>query len=355
MPARTVSEIAAICEGDIEGDGGLLITGANSLESAKETELSFVANSKALTLARSSRAGCLLVPKDFAENGTWARIRVANPRVAFVRALASLYPPPKHEAGIHPSALIASTAQISKTASIGAFVTIGEHTSVGEQCVIGAHCSIGSSVSVGDRTALRPNVTLYDGVRIGSRVLLHSGCVIGADGFGFALVQDHYEKFPQVGTVEIEDDVEIGASSCVDRAALGVTRIGEGTKLDNMVHIAHNCQIGRHVVIAAQTGFSGGVTVGDYAVIGGQVGVGDKATIESRAVVGSGAGILTSARVGAGEPVWGVPARPLRQHLKGLAYIGKIPDLQSELRETKRKLQALEAQLSTREAGDRGQ
>ena len=122
--------------------------------------------------------------------------------------------------------------------------------------------------------------------------LLHSGCVIGADGFGFALVEDHYEKFPQVGTVEIEDDVEIGANSCVDRAALGVTRIGQGTKLDNMVHIAHNCQIGRHVVIAAQTGFSGGVTVGDYAVIGGQVGVGDKATIESRAVVGSGAGIL---------------------------------------------------------------
>ncbi len=254
--------------------------------------------------------------------------------------------------GIHPTAVIASTAQISKTAIVGAFATVGEGTTVGEQCVIGTHCTVGDSVRIGDCTILRPNVTVYDGVRIGSRVLLHAGCVIGADGFGFALVEDHYEKFPQVGTVEIEDDVEIGANSCVDRAALGVTRIGQGTKLDNMVHIAHNCQIGRHVVIAAQTGFSGGVTVGDYAVVGGQVGVGDKATIESRAVVGSGAGILTSARVAAGEPVWGVPARPLRQHLKGLAYIGKIPDLQNELRETKRKLQALEAQLSEAEAKD---
>lgn len=353
MAARTVAELAAICEGEIDGDAGLVITGANALESAGETDLSFVGNNKALTLARSSRAGCLLVPKDFAETGTWARIRVANPRIAFVRALASLYPPPKTESGVHPTASIASTARISETATVEAFASIGDHAVIGELCVIGAHCYIGNSVSIGDGTVLRPNVTLYDGVRIGSRVLLHAGCVVGADGFGFALIQDHYEKFPQVGTVEIEDDVEIGANSCVDRAALGVTRIGEGTKLDNMVHIAHNCQIGRHVVIAAQTGFSGGVTVGDYAVVGGQVGVGDKATIESRAIVGSGAGILTSARVTAGEPVWGVPARPLRQHLKGLAYIGKIPDLHSELRETKRKLESLEARLAQGAGTDR--
>jgi UDP-3-O-[3-hydroxymyristoyl] glucosamine N-acyltransferase len=346
MPGRTVAELAVVCEGEIEGNAGLVITGANALESANETELSFVANDKAVTLARTSRAGCLLVPKTFGENGGWTRIRVANPRVAFVRALASLYPPPKSEGGIHPTASVAASAQISEGATVEPFATIGEHAVIGDGCVIGAHSAIGNSVRIGDGTVVRPHVTIYEGVRIGARVLLHSGCVIGADGFGFALVEDHYEKFPQVGTVEIEDDVEIGANCCVDRAALGVTRIGKGTKLDNMVHIAHNCQIGRHVVIAAQTGFSGGVTVGDYAVVGGQVGVGDKATIDSRAIVGSGAGILTSARVHAGEPVWGVPARPLRQHLKGLAYIGKIPDLQNELRETRHKLQAIEAQLS---------
>jgi UDP-3-O-[3-hydroxymyristoyl] glucosamine N-acyltransferase len=346
MPAQTVAELAVLCEGEVDGNAGLIITGANALDTALETELSFVSNSKAAVLARSSRAGCLLVSGNFAEHGSWTLIRVANPRIAFVRALSRLYPVPEHQPGIHRTALIASTAQVAASAAVGPFATIGEHSVVGDHCVVGAHCTIGESVSLGSGTVLRSNVTLYDGVRLGSRVLLHSGCVIGADGFGFALVHDRYEKFPQVGTVEIEDDVEIGANSCIDRAALGVTRIGRGTKLDNMVHIAHNCQIGQHVVIAAQTGFSGGVTVGDYAVIGGQVGVGDKATIEGKAVVGSGAGILTSATITAGEPVWGVPARPLRQHLKGLAYIGKIPDLQKEVRETRRKLLAMEAQLA---------
>jgi UDP-3-O-[3-hydroxymyristoyl] glucosamine N-acyltransferase len=196
---------------------------------------------------------------------------------------------------------------------------------------------------IGAQTRLHTHVTVYDDVRIGSRAILHAGCVIGADGFGFALTGDHYEKFPQVGTVRIEDDVEIGANSCVDRAALGVTIIGTGTKLDNLVHIAHNCQIGKHVVIAAQTGFAGGVVVEDYAVIGGQVGAGEKARIASRAVVGSGAGILSSQTVHAGEPVWGTPARPLRQHLKGLAHISKIPGLREEIRALKRQISASES------------
>ena len=151
---------------------------------------------------------------------------------------------------------------------------------------------------------------------MGHRAVLHTGCVIGADGFGFVFEGGRYEKFPQVGTVEWGDDVEVGANSCVDRGALGATRIGEGTKLDNLVHIGHNCRIGRHVVIAAQTGLSGGVEVGDYAVIGGQVGIGDKARIEPGAVLGSGCGVLTSKIVRAGEPVWGTPARPLKQYLE---------------------------------------
>src|SRR6185503_11112168 len=155
-------------------------------------------------------------------------------------------------------------------------------------------CHIGRGVSIGERSLLHAGVTVYDDVEIGARAVLHSGCVIGADGFGFVMAGDHYEKFPQVGRVVIGDDVEIGANSCIDRAALGVTWVGDGAKLDNMVHIGHNCRIGRHVVIAAQTGFSGGVVVEDYAVIGGQVGIGDKARIESRAVLGSGCGILTS-------------------------------------------------------------
>jgi UDP-3-O-[3-hydroxymyristoyl] glucosamine N-acyltransferase len=189
---------------------------------------------------------------------------------------------------------------------------------------------------------LHANVSIYDDVDIGRGVILHSGCVIGADGFGFVLENNRYEKFPQIGRVEIGDFVEIGANSCVDRAALGTTHIGEGTKLDNMVHVGHNCRIGRHVVVAAQTGFSGGVVVEDYAVIGGQVGIGDKARIESHAVLGSGCGILSSKIVRAGQVVWGTPARPLKQHLEQLAYVARLPEMHDELGEIKRRISDLE-------------
>jgi UDP-3-O-[3-hydroxymyristoyl] glucosamine N-acyltransferase len=161
---------------------------------------------------------------------------------------------------------------------------------------------------------------------------------LGADGFGFVLTGRHYEKFPQIGTVEIGDDVEIGANSCVDRAALGVTRIGNGTKIDNLVHVGHNCRIGNHVVIAAQTGFSGGVVVEDHAVIGGQVGIGDKARIESGAVLGSGCGILTSKIVRGGQVVWGTPARPLKEYLAQLANLARLPRLREEVNELKRQI-----------------
>jgi UDP-3-O-[3-hydroxymyristoyl] glucosamine N-acyltransferase len=167
---------------------------------------------------------------------------------------------------------------------------------------------------------------------------LHSGCIIGADGFGFVLTDQGYEKFPQVGRVVIGNDVEVGANSCIDRAALGVTSIGHGTKLDNMVHIGHNCQIGCHVVIAAQTGLSGGVVVEDYAVIGGQVGIGDKARIQSRAVLGSGSGVLTSKIVRSGQVVWGTPARPLKQYLRQLAAFSRIEELREDVARLKRDL-----------------
>src|SRR5439155_2247544 len=176
----------------------------------------------------------------------------------------------------------------------------------------------------------------------GRGTVLHSGAVIGADGFGYVMERERWHKFPQVGRVEIGSFVEIGANSCVDRAALGVTEIGEGTKIDNMVHVGHNCRIGRHVVVAAQTGFSGGVVVEDYAVIGGQVGIGDKARIESGAVLGSGCGILTSKIVRKGQVVWGTPARPLKEHLEQLANLARLPELRKELDELKRRLEKME-------------
>jgi len=337
MPALTTAQIAAVCGGKLEGDSERLITGANTLDQAGPAELAFAANPKAVEQARSSRAGCLIVPEWFAAQGPWTVIRVSEPRVAFARALAALYEKPRPQGFIDPTARIDPSARVGPDCVIGAYVTIGAHSEIGRACSIGAGCHIGEEVYIGEDSMLHAGVTVYDRVRIGARVVLHSGCVIGADGFGFTLTADHYEKFPQVGTVEIGDDVEIGANSCVDRAALGATRIGEGTKIDNLVHIAHNCSIGKHVVIAAQTGFSGSVTVGDYAVIGGQVGVGEKAQIEAKAVVGGKAGILVSQRVRAGEPVWGIPARPLKQHLKNLAQLNRLGELRQEIQALKRK------------------
>ena len=330
-----VARIAELVGGVCEGDGALEIRGAAPLESAQPDEISFVGNRKAAAAATGSRAGCLIVTSDFPAGRTL--IRVSEPRAALARAIGHLYPKPPAKPGIHPSVIVADNVEIGARVSIGPHASVGAGTRIGDGAVIGAGCAIGAGVKIGRDCLLHANVICYDGVSIGSNVVLHSGCVLGADGFGFILTGDHYEKFPQIGRVEIGDYVEIGANSCVDRAALGVTEIGEGAKLDNMVHIGHNCRIGKHVVIAAQTGLSGGVVVEDYAVIGGQVGIGDKAKIERGAVLGSGCGILTSKIVRKGQVVWGTPARPLKEHLEQLANLSRLPELRKDVVELKRR------------------
>jgi len=328
-----VQEIAELIHGTIEGDGTREIATAASLDTAEAADVAFVAKGKN---GSHSRAGCLIVNAD--HPGGRTLIRVREPRTAFAQVVTKLYPPPPIQAGIHPSAVVSADAWIGVNVSIAAHVAIGAGSHIGDRSRIGPGCAIGAGVTVGNRATLHARVTIYDGVTIGDRVVLHSGCVIGADGFGFVLSGDHYEKFPQIGRVVLGNDVEIGANACVDRAALGSTEIGDGTKLDNMVHIGHNCQIGRHVLIVAQTGLSGGVVVEDYAVIGGQVGIGDKARIESRAVIGSGAGILTSKIVRSGQVVWGTPARPLKEYLQQLAHLAQLPALKRRLIELEKKI-----------------
>ena len=321
----TVGEIARSLGASAEGDAGLEIVQAQALEDAGPSDISFAEGRRAEKRLLQSRAGCLLVAPEFESRGGPALIRVAAPRASFARVISLLHPKRPARPGVDPTASVAPSARLGEDVSIGPMAVVGENAVIGARTVVGAGSVIGDNATIGEDSLLHAGVTLYPGVRVGARALLHSGCVIGADGFGFVFENGRYEKFPQVGTVEIGDDVEIGANSCVDRAALGATRIGDGTKLDNMVHIGHNCRIGRHVVIAAQTGLSGGVEVGDHAVIGGQVGIGDKARIESGAVLGSGCGILTSKIVRAGEPVWGTPARPLRQYLERLAVFDRLP------------------------------
>ncbi len=338
-----VQELADWLGATFEGDGEKQIRRAAPLESAGGDDLAFVADRKAEQQAPQSAAGCLIVPPGFANPGFRTLIRAVEPRTAFARAVTRLHPPAPTPTGIHPTALIAPGVEIGAGVSIGPYTTVGEGTRIGPRTRLGAGCAIGQRVSIGEDSLLHANVTIYDDCDLGPRAILHSGAVIGADGFGFVLAGDHYEKFPQIGRVVIDHDVEIGANSCVDRAALGVTWIGEGTKLDNMVHVAHNCRIGRHVVIAAQTGVSGGVVIEDYAVVGGQVGIADKVRIETRAVLGAQCGVPSSKIIRAGQTVWGTPARPIKDHLEQLANLSRLPEVRQEVAALKRRVEEIEA------------
>jgi len=337
-----VRELAEYLGATFEGDGEKQIGGVAMLETAGSDDLSFVANRKAALQSHRSAAGCLLVGMEFPNDSSRTVIRCEDPRTSFARCLMKMHPKPAHTPSIHSTAVIAPSAMVGDGVSIGPYAVIGEETRIASGVRIGAGCAIGGRVSIGQEATLHPNVTIYDDVDIGDRTILHSGVVIGADGFGFNMVGGQWEKFPQVGRVSIGKDVEIGAQSTVDRAALGVTWVGDGTKLDNMVHVGHNCRVGKHVVVAAQTGFAGGVIIEDYAIIGGQVGVGDKVRIESRAVVGSGAGILTSKVVRAGSVMWGTPARPLREHLEQLANLARLPSLRKEMEALRARMTDLE-------------
>ena len=330
MPAITASELAARLGLRLRGNVNRQITGAAALEDAGPDDLTFVSAAKYFEAGLDSNAGCFIASTDFPAASDRTVIESQQPRAHFAQALALLYPAPPIHAGIHPTAVVHTSAVIAPSAEIGPFVVVGSNAGIGARVRVGPSTAIGNDARIGDDSLVHGRVSIFDRVRIGARAIIHSGVVIGADGFGFELAGAAYRKVPQVGRVEIGDDVEIGANCCIDRAALGVTAIGDGTKLDNMVHIGHNCKIGRHVLIVAQTGLAGGVTVGDYAVIGGQVGVGDKARIESRAVIGSGAGILSSKIVRAGEPLWGTPARPLRQYLRQLATLSRLARKRSD-------------------------
>ena len=340
-----VRELAEWLGATFEGDGEIELLGGAPIETAGSADLAFVANRKAAGQAESSAAGCLLVPPEWPSPSPRTVIRASDPRTAFARALNRFYPTAELKPGVHPSAVIGKDVEMGALVYVGPHAVIGDGARIGAVTSIGAGCSLGKRVVLGEGCVLHPNVTVYDNVDIGRSAILHSGCVIGADGFGFVMEHGRWHKFPQVGRVEIGDFVEIGANSCIDRAALGVTSIGEGTKLDNMVHVGHNCRIGRHVVVAAQTGFSGGVVVEDYAVIGGQVGIGDKARIGERATLGSGCGILSSKIVAPGVTVWGTPARPLKQHLEQLANLSRLPEMRRELLEMKRRLAELERRV----------
>jgi UDP-3-O-[3-hydroxymyristoyl] glucosamine N-acyltransferase len=338
---KTVAELAAHVGGRVAGDGSVLIQGVAGLESAGEHELAFVEDVKLLLTALSSRASCLLVPEAAPEAEGKCLIKVARPKLAFALIAEVLHPPKKEPPGIHPTAVIAESASLGEEVFIGAYVSIGERARVGAGAQIHHGASIGDEVTIGRDSTIHPNVTLYDGVTLGERVILHAGVIVGADGFGYVPDENNFRhKFPQLGTVVIEDDVEIGAATCVDRGALGETRIGRAAKLDNLVQVAHNVQIGARVVIASQTGISGSTVIEEDAVIGGQVGFGDHARVQSGAIIGSKAGILPGKIVRPGV-WWGIPVQPLEDYKRLNAHINRLPQLREEVKELKRQLKEL--------------
>ncbi len=337
-----VRELAQWLGAPFEGEGDRRITGVAEVEAAGPEDVAFAAGAKAEKQAAATNAGCLLVSRDLPRPEGRTVIRVEDPRAAFIRVVRRFHPPRRPEPGVHPSAIVSPEAELGADVSVGAYTVIEGGARIGDGTAIGPGCYIGSGVIIGDGGLIHANVTIHHDVTIGRNAVIHSGAVLGADGFGFAFAGDHYEKFPQVGKVEIGDDFEMGANSCVDRAALGVTRIGNGVKLDNMVHVAHNVTIGNHVVVAAQTGISGGVVIEDYVVIAGQVGLADKVRIETKAVLGAQCGVPSSKIIRSGQTVWGTPARPIKEYLAQLAQLSRIAGLREQVAELQKRVRSLE-------------
>jgi len=325
---RTLKEVAEFVGTVLVGDGSANVSGVASLDSAKAGDLVFVEDEKHLLLALQSSATAVIAGTLTQRTKSAKPLLLSDqPRLAFARAAAHLADDSALTFGIHPTAIVDPSAALHKNVTIDERVVIRESVSIGESTWIGAGCVVGRGVRIGRNCRVHPHVTIYPGAVIGDRVVVHAGVVLGSDGFGY--VRDaktgKYEKFPQIGRLEIEDDVEIGANSTVDRGALDVTRIRRGTKIDNLVHVGHNVDIGEDVVIAAQTGLSGSAVVENQVIIGGQVGIADHVRIESGTILGAQSGIPSKKVIrGRGVIFWGTPARPIKDYLKELATLAKL-------------------------------
>ena len=320
----TVREIAEQVGGEVVGDGGIELAGFAQADAAKPGDLTFAENEKYFRLAEKSRASAILAPEEFASEAKPV-IRVTNARVAFARVLPLLFPQKAFAPGIHPSAVIAESAQVDNSAHIGPNCVIGENAVIGRQAVLEANCIVGDQSSLGQAVRLFPNVTIYPQSRIGDHVRIHSASVVGSDGYGYVFDEGHHRKIPQIGGVVIGDDVEIGANVTIDRGALGDTEIGEGTKIDNLVQIAHNVVIGKHCLIVAQTGIGGSTKVGEYTTLAGQVGVVGHIEIGPKSVVAAKAGVINN--LDGGKQYMGFPAIPDREAKRQIIALQKLPEL----------------------------
>jgi UDP-3-O-[3-hydroxymyristoyl] glucosamine N-acyltransferase len=327
----TIDEIVRLVNGTLQGDGSREIHDVASIESAGPNDLTFAEGARGLAKAAASRAGCILVPEGVSLTRL-TTVSVPRPKLSFIQIATVLRPRPAAKPGIHPTVVVDPQAKLAEDVCAGPQVVIDGGVAVGPGTQLGAGVFLGEGVTVGSQCVFYPRVTVYPGARIGNRVVLHAGVVVGSDGFGYVFAQGQHHKFPQLGGVIIEDDVEIGTNSTVDRGSLGTTVIGRGTKIDNLVQIAHNVKIGHHCVIAAQTGISGSVEIGNYVVLGGQVGVADNVRIEDSVIVGAQAGIPSGKALRKGIKYWGTPARPLPEFKKMYGHLSHLPTLAAKIK-----------------------
>jgi UDP-3-O-[3-hydroxymyristoyl] glucosamine N-acyltransferase len=343
---RTARDIARIVGGELSGNPEQMVTGLAGIREAAPGDISFLASPKYLSAVKTTRASALIVQQDITVSFAGTLIRVDNPAEAFAKLVEQVSPPPvTYKPGIHPSAVVASSARLGQDVSIRPHVVIEDGAVIGDRSVIGANSYIGHECRVGSGCAIYPLVSLRERTTLGDRVILHGGVVLGADGFGFESVGGKHKKIPQVGYVEIGDDVEIGANTAIDRGRFGRTRIGNGTKIDNLVQIAHNCMIGEHCIICGLVGIAGSVIIGNHVTIAGQVGIAGHLTIGDKSIIMAQAGVTKD--VPSGSVMLGAPAVPHKEFKRANAAIQRLPSMLPKIHELEQQLAEWRDRLSS--------
>ncbi len=343
---KTLEEIAGLVEGELLGDGNTIITGISGIREAVEGDITFLANPKYFPLIEKTRASAIITSRD-TETTFRPIVRTENPSLAFAKIISSFAPyEARRPQGIHPTAILGKELNLGRDVAIGPYVVVEDGVAIQDNTIIYSGCFIGQHTKIGMETLIYPNVSIRERVTIGNRVIIHSGTVIGSDGFGFATINGLHHKIPQIGTVEIGDDVEIGANVTIDRARFEKTIIGKGTKIDNLVQIAHNVIIGENSIIVAQVGISGSTTVGKNVTLAGQAGVVGHISIGDNAVVMAQSGVSKS--VPAQTMVWGYPAKPEKIAKRVNACVQNLPKLYNTVAELRKKIKELEEKVNLR-------
>lgn len=347
--ARTLKTLQEWIGGVIEGDAHVPVTSLNSLDEARPGEVTFAEHRKYASKVLRCRASAIVVGEDFPQTPDKNLLRVQNPRAGFVKLMSLFERKPEPSWGIQTTASVSPKATLALPVAVGEMAVIREGTVVGENTVIESHVHVGANVHIGKNCSIGPNVVIGHHTWIGDRVVIHGGTVIGADGFGYFWSGTDHVKIPQIGDVRVEDDVEIGANVCVDRATLGTTVIGRGTKIDNLVQIAHNDVVGRDVIITGQVGLAGSARIGDRVIIGAQAGIGDHVVIGDDVCIGGRAGVTKNVK--SGQAIMGFPAKPARQAKEELVGLSKLPELMRQFKTLSERLKTLEARLRSLENG----